>query len=128
MLDLGLYASRNRLRNASIGHSGASEFGCNPSYQCHDEMSASTDGSCATIEIGTSWFAPAPLTDVAGWWSPSRTSTRLLSCSCVTHEMRAVIEYSMDWPYSCRTVSVFFHAAAGVRPCAGIGSKIEPSQ
>jgi hypothetical protein len=31
------------------------------------------------IEIGTSWPALSPLTVVAGWWSPRRTTTSLSS-------------------------------------------------
>ena len=50
------------------------------------------------IEIGTSCDASGPVTTDAGWWSPSRTSTRSSSCawSVVTNEISAVSEYSID--------------------------------
>ena len=50
------------------------------------------------IEIGTLWLAAAPQTAVWGWWSPIRISTRFGSFSWVTHEVRAVMEYWIDWP------------------------------
>src|SRR5450755_4587941 len=85
-----LKAPRNWLRKASIGRSGAEEPGSSPSCQCPEAICLNTEGSRATIEIGTSWLAPAPLTAVWGWWSPYRMSTRFGSFSSVTHEVRAV--------------------------------------
>jgi MFS family permease len=93
-----LKAARNRSRKASMRHSGALGLGSSPSCQFHEEIPASTAGSCATTATGTWWLAPAPLTVVAGWWSPSTTRTRLSSCSRVTQETRAVSEYCTDCP------------------------------
>ena len=56
-------------------------------------MRFSTFGSCAMIVIGTSWVALAPVTMVAGWWSPSTIITRLLSCAC-SHEARSACSAS----------------------------------
>src|SRR6266705_674789 len=93
-----LKAPRNWLRKASMGSSGAPGPGSSPSCQCQEDICLSTDGSRATIEIGTSWLAPGPLTAVWGWWSPYMMSTRFGSFSSVTHEVRAVSEYWIDWP------------------------------
>src|SRR5882724_13462150 len=93
-----LKAPRNWLRKASIGSSGAEGPGSSPSCQRQGAICLNTEGSRAMIEIGTTWLAPAPLTRVEGWWSPSRTSTRLGSLTSVTHEVSACIEYWIDWP------------------------------
>src|SRR5450755_3312579 len=93
-----LKAPRNWLRKASMGSSGAEGPGSSPSCQRQEAICLNTEESRATIEIGTSWLAPAPLTAVWGWWSPSRMSTRFGSFSSVTHEVRAVIVYWIDWP------------------------------
>ena len=100
-----LNAVRNLLRKASIGQTGASAAGCRPGCQSHEAMRSKTAGSRATIEIGTSWVAPGPLTFGAGWWSPSRTSTRLGSFAFCTNEISELIEYWIDWPYDARTLS-----------------------
>ena len=81
-----------------MGSSGALGAGSSPFCQCQEDICLSTDGARVTIEIGTSWLAPGPLTAVWGWWSPSRMSTRFGSFSSVTHEVRAVIVYWIDWP------------------------------
>ena len=83
---------------AFMGHTGAVGLGSSPSCQCQEAMRASTSRSWATKEIGTWWSAPAPLTVAAGWWSPSRTRTRLSSCRAMTQEMRACREYWIDCP------------------------------
>src|SRR5215472_10645781 len=93
-----LKAPRNWLRKASIGSSGAEWPGSSPSCQCQEAICRNTEGSRATIEIGTSWLARSPLTVLEGWWSPSRMSTRFGSLSSVTHEVRARSEYWIDRP------------------------------
>jgi hypothetical protein len=49
-------------------------------------------------EIGTSRLAPSPDTMVAGWWSPSITTTRSSSPYVVKKVKSASREYSIDWP------------------------------
>ena len=53
-----LKAPRNWLRKASIGSSGAEGPGSSPSCQCQEAICLNTEGSRATIEIGTAWLAP----------------------------------------------------------------------
>jgi hypothetical protein len=92
-----LNAPRNWLRKALIGQSGAWLLGISPSGQRQDAICWNTDGSRATIEIGTSWLTcPGVVRGGPGCSSPSRMSTRFGSLSSVTHEVRACIEYSMD--------------------------------
>src|SRR5258707_15797977 len=93
-----LKAPRNWLRKASIGSSGAEGPGSSPSCQRQEEICLNTEGARATIEIGTSWLAPAPLTMLQGCSSPSRMSRRFGSLSSVTHEGRAGSEYLIDRP------------------------------
>src|SRR6185312_6714200 len=93
-----LKAPRNWLRKALIGLSGAKCPGSSPSCQCQEAICRNTEGSWATIEIGTWWLARSPLTVLEGWWSPSRMSTRFGSLSSVTHEVRARSEYCIDRP------------------------------
>src|SRR5262249_26693310 len=85
-----------------------------------------TEGSRATIEIGTSWLAPSPLTVLEGWWSPSSMSTRFGSLSSVTHEVRACSEYWIDLPKAFRTLLALPAIEIGCSPRAGMGSKSEP--
>ena len=73
-------------------------LGNKPLCQCHGASRLTTLGSCATIEIGTSWVAVYPLTVVAGWWSPSSITTRFLSCTRAIHDVSASIEYRIDCP------------------------------
>src|SRR5262249_29050787 len=70
-------AVRKRSRKEAIGQTGACSLGSSPSCQPQPLIWSSTFGSCAITEIGTSCDAPSPLTVVAGWWSPSTTSTVL---------------------------------------------------
>jgi hypothetical protein len=49
-----LKASRNWLRKAFIGTSGAELLGSSPSCQRQEAICRNTDGSWAMIEIGTS--------------------------------------------------------------------------
>src|SRR5215470_15999657 len=50
-----LKAPRNWLRKADIGSSGAEGPGSRPSCQRQEAIRLNTEGSRATIEIGTSW-------------------------------------------------------------------------
>ena len=86
------------MRNASIGLTGALGEGSSPFCQCQEDICFSTDGARVMTEIGTSWVAPGPLTAVWGWWSPSTMKTRFGSFTSVTHDVRAVIVYWIDWP------------------------------
>ena len=69
-------AVRKRSRNASIRQTGACGLGRKPDCQSHPLIRFSTDGSWEMTEIGTSWFAPCPLTTGNGCSSPTTTSTR----------------------------------------------------
>ena len=75
-----LKAPRNWLRKASIGSSGAERPGSSPSCQCQEAICRNTEGSWATIEIGTSWLAPGPVIGLAG----------LLVAEQDEHEVRVV--------------------------------------
>src|SRR5215472_14917500 len=121
-----LKAPRNWLRKASIGSSGAEGSGSSPSCQCQEAICLNTEGSRATIEIGTAWLAPGRLIGPPGCSSPSRMSTRLGSLSSVTHEVRACIEYWIDLPKAWRSLLALLKMESGVSPRAGIGSNIEP--
>src|SRR6185437_14836268 len=109
-----------------MGLSGAPGPGSSPFCQCQDDIWRSTAGSRVTIETGTSWLAPPPLTAVCGWWSPSRMSTRFGSFSSVTQDVRAVSEYWIDLPKNWRTVFWLRQTVVEVSLCAGCGSNIEP--
>src|SRR5215469_2810814 len=122
-----LKAPRNWLRKASIGSSGAELPGTSPSCQCQEAICLNTEGSRATIEIGTSWLPPGLLMGPAGGSSPSRMSTRLGSLSSVTHEVRACIEYWIDLAKAWRCLLALPKMESGFSPRAGIGSNIEPS-
>ena len=103
-----------------MGQTGASGRGLRPSCQPQAEMRLITAGSRAMIVMGTSWLAPVPVTTVAGWWSPSTTSTRsLLSWQFSTKETRVLSEYSMDCAYAARTCSGSRQTTCGEgpRPC-----------
>src|ERR1039457_6229872 len=109
-----------------MGSSGAPGPGSSPSCQCQGAICLNTEGSRATIEIGTSWLTPGPLTAVWGWWSPSMMSTRFGSFSSVTHEVRAFSEYWIDRPKNWRTVLALRQTVAADSLSAGMGSNIEP--
>src|SRR5215471_3977527 len=83
-----LKAPRNWLRKASIDQCGAEGPGSSPFCQRQEAICLNTEGSRATIEIGTSWVAPGLLIGPPGCSSPSTTSTRFGSLSSVTHEVR----------------------------------------
>src|SRR5580700_11192987 len=121
-----LKASRNWLRKALIGSSGAECPGSSPSCQCQEAICLNTEGSRATIEIGTVWLAPGLVIGPPGCSSPSRMSTRLGSLSSVTHELRACIEYWIDLPKAWRDLLALPMTESAVWPRAGIGSNIEP--
>src|ERR1700740_2872966 len=121
-----LKAPRNWLRKASIGSSGAEGPGSSPSCQGHEAICRNTDGSRATIEIGTSWLAPGALMGPAGCSSPSRMSTRFGSLSSVTHEVRACSEYWIDLAKAWRLLLALPAMESGVSPRAGLGCTFEP--
>src|SRR5258708_26309 len=121
-----LKAPRNWLRKASIRSSGAEGLGSSPSCQCQEAICMNTEGSRATIEIGTAWLAPGRLMGPAGCSSPSRMSTRLGSLSSVTHEVRPPIAYLIDLPKAWRTLLALPKMDTGASPRAAIGSNIEP--
>ena len=79
------------------------------------------------IEIGTRNVGFGPLTVLCGCSSPSRKSTRFGSFSSVTHDVRAVIEYWIDWPKYWRTVLVLLQTRATSAAVPRWESNIEPS-
>ena len=61
------------------------------------------------------------MTIEAGWWSPTRTTTRSSSCSwnVVTNEIRALSEYSIDSAYKALTCPAVPEHVAGRQPLGG---------
>src|SRR3954447_18695649 len=125
--DPGVNADRNRSRNASVGHSGASGPGLRPFCHPQLEICLSTAGSLATIVIGTSRLAPPPVTIGAGWWSPRKTSTVFLVPYFSRNENRAVKEYWTERPYSVRMEVGLGHTSLRFLPALAMGAKSEPS-
>src|SRR5215472_10115841 len=121
-----LKVRRNWLRKASIRSSGASRLGNRPFCQCQEAICLNTEGSCAMIEIGTSWLAPGPLTVIIGCSSPRTISTRFGSLSSVTHDVRAPSEYRIDRPKYLRTVLALRQTLSWDALLEGMGSNIEP--
>src|SRR5580693_10768319 len=109
-----------------MGSSGAPGLGISPFCQCQEDICLNTEGSRATIEIGTTWLAPGPLIGPAGCSSPSRMSTRFGSLSSVTHEVRTCSEYWIDVAKAWRSLLALPKVESRVSPRAGIGSNIEP--
>lgn len=59
------------MRNASIRQTGAEGDGSISGSHFQEAIRSITAGSFAMTPTGTAWFAPSPLTTVAGWWSPT---------------------------------------------------------
>src|SRR6202008_2669476 len=111
----------------STGRGGGEGPGSSPSCQCQEAIWLNTEGSRATIEIGTTWLVtPGWVTGAPGCSSPSRMSTRFGSLSSVTHEVRTCSEYWIEMPKAWRSLLALPRTESGVSPRAGIGSNIEP--
>ena len=61
-----LFNFYNRWVDASGVHALSAHQHGNPLRQCQEDICLSTDGARVMIEIGTSWVAPGPLTEVWG--------------------------------------------------------------
>ena len=66
--------------------------------------------------------AGAPDTMVAGWWSPSSTTTRSSSAYVERKETTDCREYSIEWAYAARTRPASGQMSASEGSVSGIPS------
>ena len=86
-----------------------------------------TAGSRASSATGTSNPASGPETIVAGWWSPSITTTGRSSPWVSTNDTSASSEYSTAPAYAARTRSGSGQMSASEASLPGMPSKTDPS-